>query len=212
MTTSVMLRDFDSVAADWDQQPRRVQLARAVADRIISEAQPVPTMRALDFGCGTGLVTLALAPLVREILAADSSSGMLEQLSGKLSNSGIVNIQPLLISHDGSFDLHKRLDLVVSSMTMHHIGDVAGLIKRFHAILAPGGQLCIADLETEDGNFHDDPTGIQHNGFSIAEMQRFFSEAGFSKIRSVRVMEIQKPRDGYIQGYPVNLTIGCRED
>lgn len=206
------MRDFDSVAAQWDQKTRRVQLAHKVAATIVAAVKPTKTTRALDFGCGTGLVTLALAPLVREIVAADSSKGMLEQLSAKLVEGSANNVQPLLLAHDGTGGLPAPFDLVVSSMTMHHIADVAGQIQRFSALLSPGGHLCIADLDAEDGNFHDDPTGIQHHGFSKAVMEQFFAAAGLEEVDTVPVMAIQKARAGGVTTYTVNLTIGCRGD
>lgn len=187
-------------------------LARAVAETIINEVHPAASQKSLDFGCGTGLVTLALAPLVGEMTAADSSPGMLEQLIAKLAASGIANVRPVLLPHDGVGELVDRFDLVVSSMTMHHIRDVAALIRSFHGMLAPHGRLCIADLATEDGSFHDDPTGIQHHGFSVAEMEGWFTAAGFTSIRTVPVMEITKQRGDRENSYRVNLTIGCRED
>lgn len=210
MTNTKQIRDFDSVAARWDQQPRRVELARAVSIAMFRETQPNKAMRVLDFGCGTGLVTLALAPLVNEVIAADSSQGMLEQLSGKLMDTGISNVRPFLIPHDGTETLPTPVDLVVSSMTMHHIADVGGLIKTFQSILSPGGQLCIADLDAEDGSFHDDPTGIEHHGFNCQEMERLFYEAGFSDVRTVRVANLEKQRGNTSQYYPVNLTTGRR--
>lgn len=212
MPDALQLRDFDDVAARWDQEPRRVELARAVSSAMIREAQPNKAMRVLDFGCGTGLVTLALAPLVRELVAADSSKGMLKQLTKKLADTTIVHIRPFLLPYDGLGELLPPFDLVVSSMTMHHIADVGGLIKRFRTILSPGGQLCIADLDAEDGSFHDDPTGIEHHGFCTEEMERLFYEAGFSDVRTVRVMNVEKQRGSDIQRYPVNLTTGRRYD
>lgn len=206
------LRDFDQAAASWDQKPRRVLLARKVVEMIIAEAHPTKTQKALDFGCGTGLVTLGLAPVVGEITAADSSPGMLEQLTAKLSASGIANVRPVLIPHDGVGTLSGRFDLVVSSMTMHHIADVAGIIRQFHDLLAPGGQLAIADLDAEDGSFHDDPTGIQHHGFSVATMENWFITAGLTGVRTLPVMEIQKERASGVASYGVNLTIGRRSD
>jgi len=66
-------RDFDKEAAKWDENPGRVKLANEVADSIIREAAPSAGMDALDFGCGTGLVTLRIQPLVGSITGADSS-------------------------------------------------------------------------------------------------------------------------------------------
>jgi len=210
MTNQQVRRDFDRAAASWDQKERRVKLAQAVTDLIIREAHPDRSMRVLDFGSGTGLVTLLLAPLVREIVAADSSQGMLEQLTGKLTDAAIANVRPFLLPHDGLGALPPPFDLVVSSMTMHHIADAGGLIRRFQGILSPGGQLCIADLDAEDGSFHDDPTGIEHHGFSSREMEHLFCEAGFSDVRTVRVMDVEKQRGNDIRRYPVNLTTGRR--
>jgi hypothetical protein len=64
-------RDFDEAAPTWDQEPRRLKLASDVARAIIEAAQPSREMDVLDFGCGTGLLTLQLQPLVRSITGID---------------------------------------------------------------------------------------------------------------------------------------------
>jgi cyclopropane fatty-acyl-phospholipid synthase-like methyltransferase len=58
-------RDFDAVAASWDQEPRRVKLARDVVEAIRRELPLTPEMEVLDYGCGSGLVTLGLQPFVK---------------------------------------------------------------------------------------------------------------------------------------------------
>ena len=73
-------RDFDQVAASWDQNPARLKLASDVAHAISQQAQLTPDMDVLDFGCGTGLLTLHLQPKVRSITGVDSSEGMLAVL------------------------------------------------------------------------------------------------------------------------------------
>jgi len=200
--------DFDSRAAQWDNLPRRVALANAVVDAIICEADPQPEMRMLDYGCGTGLITLGLLPLVKDAVAVDSSHGMLEQLEVKSHEAGISNLQTMFIDLDQEWHLPEGVDLLVSSMTMHHVPEVAPLLVHFRESMNPGAQLCIADLQQEDGSFHDDAAGIPHKGFAVDEMEKFFLEAGFTAVRTVPVMSVQKERAGKIQEYPVNLTIG----
>ncbi len=200
--------DFDSRAARWDQLPRRVALANAVVETIIREVDPQPFMRMLDYGAGTGLVTLGLLPLVKEAIAVDSSQGMLEQLRGKLQEAGIDNLQTLFIDLDAEWRLPTGVDLLVSSMTMHHVSDVPGLLRHFRESMNPGGVLCIADLDLEDGTFHDNPDGIHHNGFACAQLENFFACAGFSRARTVPVMNLYKDRSGTVKEYLVNLTVG----
>ena len=200
--------DFDSRASQWDNLPRRVALAKAVVEAIIVEADPQPGMRMLDYGAGTGLVTLGLLPLVQEAIAVDSSRGMLEQLEIKAREAGITNLQTCFIDLDSEWHLPKGIDLLISSMTMHHVLEPGPLIAHFKECMNPGAQLCIADLEQEDGSFHDDAAGIPHKGFSSEEMEGYFREAGFVEMRTVLVIAVKKEREGAIQEYPVNLTIG----
>ena len=200
--------DFDSRASQWDTVPRRVTLAKAVVETIIAEADPQPGMRMLDYGAGTGLVTLGILPLVKEAIAVDSSRGMLEQLEIKARDAGITNLQTCFIDLDSEWHLPKEVDLLVSSMTMHHVPEPAPLITLFKECMTPGALLCIADLEQEDGSFHDDATGIPHKGFTIEQMEGYFHQAGFVEVRTVPVIAIRKERDGLFQEYQVNLTIG----
>lgn len=200
---------FDTGAANWDQVPRRVMLANAVVAQIIQAVNPQPYMRLLDYGAGTGLVTLGLHHLVREAIAVDSSRGMLEQLAKKAAENGANNLQTHWIDFNSDWHLPDGIDLLVSSMTMHHIQQPMALMNRFKAVMNSGGMLCVADLEKEDGSFHDhaDET-IKHHGFTVEEMELYFSEAGFTGIRTVQVIRVEKERQGQTVEYPVNLTSG----
>ena len=40
-------------------------------------------------------------------------------------------------------------------MVMHHVADVAGLVRSMTQQLATGGYVALADLDVEDGTFHD---------------------------------------------------------
>ncbi len=71
-------RDFDKEAAGWDEHPGKVKLANDIAGAIGNHIVLTPNMDVLDFGCGTGLLTFQLQPLIRSITGVDSSQGMLD--------------------------------------------------------------------------------------------------------------------------------------
>ena len=70
-------KDFDHAAVTWDEKPGRIKLAADVANAILKSVEVHADMDVLDYGCGTGLLTLSLQPHVRSITGADSSHGML---------------------------------------------------------------------------------------------------------------------------------------
>ena len=84
---------FDQSAATWDNEPRRIALMKDVGEAILREARPTKDMDILDYGCGTGLVSLLLLPHIRSVTGADNSTGMLEVLNQKISDGRIANMQ-----------------------------------------------------------------------------------------------------------------------
>ncbi len=82
--------DFDKKAASWDENPHRVSLANDIAGAIIDEKILAPDMDVLEFGCGTGLLTLKLRPLVRSLTGVDGSKGMLGVLEAKIEDQGLT--------------------------------------------------------------------------------------------------------------------------
>jgi len=172
-------RDFNKDAATWDDNPMRIELARALADAIVTCIPVSGDMEVLDYGAGTGLVTLGLQPYAGSILAADSSQGMLGKLSEKITASGFANVRTILLDLERDPLPEGRFDLIVSTMTVHHIQDVPDLIGSFFRMLRPGGHIAIADLDLDGGEFHPDPTGVKHNGFDRDEIKRILAATGF---------------------------------
>jgi ubiquinone/menaquinone biosynthesis C-methylase UbiE len=195
------LRDFDAAAATWDEEPRRVQLSGEIAAAIRSSIQISPAWHAMDFGCGTGLVTLRLAPHLAGITGVDSSQKMLEQLELKRQQLGLTSVQTLLASALPGSEPTAQFNLITSAMTLHHIEDPAPLLGLFFRLLLPGGRIALADLETEDGHFHDDPTGVFHHGFSSHQLTELLEGAGFYDVSVKRITEIPKGE----RRYPVLL-------
>lgn len=183
-------RNFDQEAEQWDERPQRVQLAKDVADAILGQLPQTANLDVLDFGCGTGLLTLQLQPLVHTITGLDSSPGMLAVLNRKIANLKLANARTVLCDVAQGQKLPGRYDLVVSSMTLHHVERIAPLLELFFAVLVPGGRLCIADLDPEQGRFHADTTGVFHCGFERDQLCATLSTVGFHQITAQTAAQI----------------------
>jgi ubiquinone/menaquinone biosynthesis C-methylase UbiE len=206
-------RDFNKEAASWDKEPRRLKMANDIANAISDEIKLTPTMDVLDFGCGTGLLSLNLSPFVRSVTGVDNSHGMLDAFKAKIENQGLTNVKAEYLDLDKGDELVGSYHLIVSSMTLHHIREIGPLLERFHGVTTPGGHLCIADLDPDDGLFHDSNEGVFHSGFDRAAMSRAFIKAGFSAIRSRTAAEIIKPTPlGGTRSFTVFLVAGRKID
>jgi ubiquinone/menaquinone biosynthesis C-methylase UbiE len=182
---------FDIAATTWDQEMRRIELANAISARIA--LLPLHAgMRAMEYGCGTGLVGLDLARYLGSLVAADSSPGMLESLKVKMNAKGIKNVFPRLLDlhHD---DCGQEFDLIFSAMTLHHLADVDRILAKLFQCLKPGGILALADLDAEDGSFHqDNPEGVMHHGFNRKKLAGDLERLGFSAVQASTVHTILK--------------------
>jgi ubiquinone/menaquinone biosynthesis C-methylase UbiE len=202
-------KDFDKEAAAWDGDPGRVRLANDVADAIIRETRPTGEMDVLDFGCGTGLVTLRLQPFVKSITGADSSRGMLGVLEEKIRTRGLSNVRTRLVDFERGARVEGKFHLVMSSMTLHHVPDTEALFKQWHDVLLPGGLLCAADLDTEDGSFHVNNTGVFHLGFAREHVKSLLIATGFHDVRTVTAATMTRAvAGGGKRAFPVFLIVG----
>jgi 2-polyprenyl-3-methyl-5-hydroxy-6-metoxy-1,4-benzoquinol methylase len=205
-------RDFDKEAGTWDEQPARVQLAKDVTDAVARQVILRADMEVLDFGCGTGLLTLRLAPRVKSITGVDTSRGMLNVLGAKIARQNLTNVKTLLLDLEAGEALPDRYDLIVSNMTLHHIREVGPLLDRFYKAISPGGHLCLCDLDSDDGLFHDDNQGVFHQGFDRAVLCRAFMDAGFEDVQAITAAEVTKPtRLGELRRFTIFLMTGLRK-
>ena len=205
-------RNFDTAAKTWDENPGRVKMAHDVARAIRETVKPGPEMDVLDFGCGTGLLTLQLQPLVRSITGVDSSQGMLNILDAKIRTKGLNNVRTRFVDLERGGVLEGQYDLVVCGMTLHHVPEIQPLIDRFAAVLRPKGLLAIADLDCDEGKFHDSAEGVFHNGFDRCSMLKHFEAAGFEKVRNRTAAVIAKPApSGGSRTFTVFLMTGRKQ-
>ena len=196
---------FDEKAATWDADPAKVERAAAVARCIAASVPLDPSMRVLEYGAGTGLVTQALRDAVGPATLADTSAGMREVLHAKIDAGALVDARVWELDLTTEPAPDEQFDLIVTVMTLHHIHDLTAVLRSFADLLAPGGHVCIADLEKEDGTFHTaDFDG--HHGFERAPLAADLSEAGFTDISFAECTQVV--REGIT--YPVFLATSVR--
>ncbi len=188
---------FDQAAATWDGEERRVLLARGVTEAIVTRCALPADLDVLDFGCGTGLVSLGLRPLVKSVTGVDTSRGMLDVLERKVSEQGFDGVHAVLVSPDHPLAVSGRFDLVVSSMALHHVADLASLFARFRDHLHPGGRVALADLDLEDGTFHEDATGVLHLGFERGAFAALLAATGFFDVEMETATVTRKAERAY---------------
>ena len=189
---------FDKVAGDWDNDPRRVALMRAIGEAILREVELTSEMDVLDYGCGTGLIGLFLLPHVRTVTGADNSPGMLGELRDKIIAGGLENIQAIQLDLEQDPVPDARYHLIAVGMAMHHIADTEKVLRAFHAMLLPGGTLCLADLDTEPGTFHPANMAavVHHHGFDRERIKQQLTEIGFSQMKDTTALTFRKPVEG----------------
>ncbi len=153
-------------------------------------------MDAVDFGCGTGLVTMRIQPLVRTITGVDSSQGMLDKLQDKFKQAAVTNGRTQLVDFEKGQRVQGAYDLVVSSMTLHHVRDTEAVIRHWYELIRPTGTLAFADLDSEDGSFHSDNTGVFHSGFDRKTLIEVLAQIGFRDVRDATAASITKDVEG----------------
>ena len=195
---------FDAQAPGWDNAGDRVRNVDNIAREMRRRVRFDDSMAIMDFGSGTGLLLERIAPLVGKITAVDTSPAMNAQLEQKraaldceleILETDLVRAVP-----------ERRFDGIISSMTLHHIEDIPSLFTTFRELLREGGFIALADLDLEDGTFHEEEAGVFHLGFDRDALLAMASAAGFSRPEVTTASVVRKPR----RDYPILLLTAWR--
>jgi 2-polyprenyl-3-methyl-5-hydroxy-6-metoxy-1,4-benzoquinol methylase len=195
---------FSEKAPDWDANDMVRGLSSAIGSAIVGAVPLHDQMTVMDFGAGTGLISSRVAPLVKKIVAVDTSESMLNALVSKPELRGKVEAvcQDILEK-----PLGQRFDLIISAMAMHHVADTHALVQRFAEHLKPGGMVALADLDKEDGSFHPaDTVGVFHSGFDRDALQTILEKHGFDNVHYLTAHTVDKENGRF----PVFLVIATK--
>ncbi len=140
---------FERLAARWwdpDGESRPLHDLKAVRFGYIADRATLKGVRALDVGCGGGLLSEALARAGAEVTAIDLAPAVLDVARLHLHESGLAvdyrerSVEALAAEMPGAFD-------VVTCMEMlEHVPDPSSVIRACATLLKPGGKLFLSTL------------------------------------------------------------------
>lgn len=169
---------FDELAKKYDTK-ERIALARIIQKEVEKELEEAQNKVLLDYGSGTGLVSLDLAASVEYLYLVDSSKEMTAITDRKISRQGLVNAEA--ICHDLlESNLELPADIILVSLVLLHIPDTNHILKRLYQQLSPKGKLIIVDF---DLNERVKDSRI-HSGFDKQLLKDQLKEVGFLHLSS----------------------------
>ena len=175
---------FDDEAATWDDDPGHERRQLAVAQAIKEAVHLSPRMSALDLGGGTGRLSILLADLVGSVVVTDPSAGMVQVAQERIKAAGLSDRLRAVQADLTTDRLDGAYDVVWSSMALHHMQDIDGMLKAVAGHLVHGGRLLIADLDEDpDGAFHAEKVDFDgHHGFDRQRLTEQLADAGFGDV------------------------------
>ncbi len=135
-------------AVSWDHGAGNNPGLVKVVATVIAEANPQPGEHAVDLGCGSGQVTLALAEKTASVLAVDVSQKMIDLLLDNARTAGATNVEGSAIPIEQLDFAPGSIDLVVSNYALHHLRDAdkPAVVRQVFGWLRPGGRFVIGDM------------------------------------------------------------------
>ena len=131
-------------AASYDRDGEYVvgpAILQAIEERILQEQS---LGRAIEFGCGTGYFTGAIAANATQVVATDLSDAMLEVARIKLAGFGNVTLQKA-DCRDCSFQA-ESFDTAALTNLVHVIENPLGCLREASRIVRHRGSLIIVDF------------------------------------------------------------------
>lgn len=138
----------------------------------------LPPLEVVDFGCGTGVLTVELARWAGHVTAIDRSGSALSKAKAEAARQGLSNITFL------EADLHAlplpgaSVDLVVVSQSLHHVDSIEHVLAEGARLLKPGGRMVVLELLPHEEDWVLARLGHQHLGFDPEVVREAMRAAG----------------------------------
>jgi len=170
---------FASSAGQWDRLRSELFGHRFETFALLGLLDPDWTVG--DLGCGTGLVSAALAPFVRGVVAVDASAAMLGAARKRLAGQHNVDLR--------SGDLEslplddETLDAAVLFLVLHYLAEPRQVLAEVHRVLKPDGRLLVVDMMPHEREHYRQEMGHVWLGFADDQLGEWVSAEGFRGFR-----------------------------
>eukprot|EP00727_Mastigamoeba_balamuthi_P012792 m51a1_g8135 putative S-adenosyl-L-methionine-dependent methyltransferase (256) ;mRNA; r:9571-10399 len=150
---------FDEHAHEQAEMPELRALAERLGPVFVAQHTFDPSATTvLDFACGSGLVSRAIAAHAKKVVGVDISPVSIDMYNAaaRALGYGPERMQGVALELTGApGELSGELfDVVVCSMAFHHLDNPEGMARVLAGHLNPGGALAIVDIESSSNLQH----------------------------------------------------------
>lgn len=191
-------RYFESIRDPWDYVLRKpfhetddaARTLNAFAG-ILRLAQVRPGHVVVDFGCGAGWLSMALALMDCEPIGVDISGAALDLARAAAAQHPVLKDKALRFETLGDSKLplaDASVDRIICFDSFHHVADQAAFIAEFHRVLAPGGIAAFNEpgprhSQASHSQFEMREYAVIENDIVIEEIWAAAQKAGFVDIK-----------------------------
>ena len=170
---------FTTAAGDWSRV--RSDLIGARTDLLALLDLLDPSLVVGDLGCGTGQITEALAPCVKQVVAVDESGAMLSAARRRFARTGNVDVRTGTLE---SLPLERgELDVAVMCLVLHFVVEPARAFAEVRRVLKPSGRLLVVDFTPHERERYTMEMGHVWQGFGESQLRAWLADAGFANVR-----------------------------
>ena len=145
------------------------------------------TDRVLECACGTGAISIFIAPVCKELIVSDYSVGMLKQAKKKLKNYDNIDYRRVDITDIEAED--NTFDVVVAGNVIHLLPDPQRAMNELTRVCKDGGRLVIPTyINGDEGTNKLAVKFLEKLGasfkcqFDAESYEKFFEDMGYENV------------------------------